>query len=120
MAENADKESPAEGQPIELDRREFLKYAWGASIVLFMGAAGVATYLATAATRSESKSGNERISIGKQTDARSARPNIILILADDMGFSDAGCYGGEIETPNLDRLSKNGIRYTQMYNTSKC
>jgi len=48
------------------------------------------------------------------------RPNIVLILADDMGYSDLGCYGGEIITPNLDRLAKNGIRYTQAYNTSKC
>ncbi len=48
------------------------------------------------------------------------QPNIVLILADDMGYSDLGCYGGEIKTPNLDRLAKNGIRYTQAYNTSKC
>jgi len=48
------------------------------------------------------------------------RPNIVLILADDMGYSDLGCYGGEIRTPNLDSLAKNGIRYTQAYNTSKC
>ena len=41
------------------------------------------------------------------------RPNLIVILADDMGYSDLGCYGGEIKTPNLDRLAKNGIRYTQ-------
>jgi arylsulfatase A-like enzyme len=47
-------------------------------------------------------------------------PNIIVFLADDMGFSDAGCYGGEIATPNLDRLAANGIRFTQMYNASKC
>jgi arylsulfatase A-like enzyme len=48
------------------------------------------------------------------------RPNIIMILADDMGFSDVGAYGGEIATPNLDRLAKGGVRFTQMYNTSKC
>ena len=45
---------------------------------------------------------------------------MVLIMADDMGYSDLGCYGGEIKTPNLDRLAKNGIRYTQAYNTSKC
>ena len=50
----------------------------------------------------------------------SERPNIVLIMADDMGYSDLGCYGGEIRTPNLDRLAENGIRYTQAYNTSKC
>lgn len=49
-----------------------------------------------------------------------ARPNILLIISDDMGFSDAGCYGGEIATPNLDGLAKNGLRFTQFYNTARC
>jgi len=48
------------------------------------------------------------------------RPNIVFILADDLGYSDIGCYGGEISTPNLDRLAREGIRFTQMHNTSKC
>jgi arylsulfatase len=48
------------------------------------------------------------------------RPNIIIIMADDMGYSDLGCYGSEISTPNLDQLADEGIRYSQMYNTSKC
>ncbi|MDA1267109.1 MAG: arylsulfatase [Planctomycetota bacterium] len=48
------------------------------------------------------------------------RPNVVLILADDMGFSDIGCYGGEIATPHLDALAAGGLRFTQMYNTSKC
>ncbi|MEM8954072.1 MAG: arylsulfatase [Verrucomicrobiota bacterium] len=48
------------------------------------------------------------------------RPNILVILVDDMGYSDLGCYGSEIETPNLDALAGDGIRFTQMYNTSKC
>ncbi len=48
------------------------------------------------------------------------RPNIILILVDDMGYSDIGCYGSEISTPNLDGLASGGLRYSQMYNTSKC
>ena len=48
------------------------------------------------------------------------KPNILLILNDDMGFSDIGCYGGEIETPNLDRLAANGLRYSQFYNTARC
>ncbi|MSU65972.1 MAG: arylsulfatase [Opitutus sp.] len=47
-------------------------------------------------------------------------PNIVVILADDMGFSDLGCYGGEIATPHLDRLAGGGIRFTQFYNTSRC
>jgi len=48
------------------------------------------------------------------------RPNVVLILADDLGFSDLGCYGGEIATPNLDRLAKNGLRFSQFYNTARC
>lgn len=48
------------------------------------------------------------------------KPNIILILADDMGYSDIGCFGSEIQTPNLDDLAKNGLRMTQFYNASRC
>ena len=48
------------------------------------------------------------------------RPNILLILNDDMGYSDLGCYGGEIDTPNLDRLAADGVRFTQFYNTARC
>ncbi len=49
-----------------------------------------------------------------------ARPNIVFILADDLGYSDIGCYGGEVETPNLDSLAQNGLRFTQFYNTARC
>lgn len=48
------------------------------------------------------------------------RPNIIIILADDVGFSDLGCYGSEIPTPNLDKLAADGLRFTQFYNTPRC
>jgi arylsulfatase len=48
------------------------------------------------------------------------RPNIVLIMADDMGYSDIGCYGGETRTPNLDRLAAGGLRFTQFYNTGRC
>jgi len=47
-------------------------------------------------------------------------PNIVIIVADDLGFSDIGCYGGEIRTPNLDTLAANGLRFTQFYNTARC
>jgi len=47
-------------------------------------------------------------------------PNILLIMVDDMGFSDPGCYGGEINTPNLDRLASDGLRFTQFHNTARC
>ncbi|MFA6544762.1 MAG: sulfatase-like hydrolase/transferase, partial [Limisphaerales bacterium] len=48
------------------------------------------------------------------------RPNILVILADDLGYSDLGCYGSEISTPNLDALAKDGLRFTQFYNTARC
>src|SRR5256714_664350 len=48
------------------------------------------------------------------------RPNIVVIMSDDMGFSDLGCYGGEIQTPTLDRLAAGGLRLTQFYNTARC
>ncbi len=48
------------------------------------------------------------------------RPNIVLIMADDMGYSDLGCYGSEIRTPNLDRLASEGLRFSQFYNAARC
>ena len=48
------------------------------------------------------------------------RPNVILIMADDLGVSDLGCYGGEIQTPNLDALAARGVRFTQFYSTPRC
>lgn len=53
-------------------------------------------------------------------DQKGVRPNVVIILNDDMGFSDIGCYGGEVETPNLDRLAFAGLRYSQFYNTARC
>ena len=52
--------------------------------------------------------------------ASNDRPNIVLIMADDLGFSDLGCYGSEIDTPNLDALAQRGLRFNQFYNTAKC
>jgi arylsulfatase A-like enzyme len=51
---------------------------------------------------------------------REDRPNILVILADDLGYSDLGCYGGEIPTPNLDALASRGLRFTQVYNSARC
>jgi arylsulfatase A-like enzyme len=52
--------------------------------------------------------------------ATTRKPNVVVILADDMGFSDPGCYGGEIDTPNIDRLAAQGLRFTRMYSTARC
>ncbi|HVI99489.1 MAG TPA: arylsulfatase [Sphingomonas sp.] len=79
------------------DRREFLKYA---------------ALAATAAS-------NPVVAKAARV-TRSRVPNIILIVADDMGYSDIGCYGSEIETPNLDRLAEGGMRFAQFYNSPRC
>ncbi|MBN1125322.1 MAG: sulfatase-like hydrolase/transferase [Sedimentisphaerales bacterium] len=81
-----------------LNRRDFLKATgvWTAAISL-VGCAEFST----------GKKGNRK-------------PNIVIIMADDMGFSDIGCYGGEIQTPSLDKLAVNGLRFTQFYNTGRC
>src|SRR5262245_6565465 len=60
-----------------------------------------------------------RVGIASDDDS-SARPNIVVVLVDDVGFSDIGPYGGEIPTPNLDRLAAGGVRFTQFYNTPRC
>jgi arylsulfatase A-like enzyme len=52
--------------------------------------------------------------------AAESQPNVLIILADDLGFSDLGCYGSEIATPNLDALAKDGLRFSQFYNTARC
>jgi arylsulfatase len=54
------------------------------------------------------------------TGLQAEKPNIILIMADDLGFSDIGCYGGEINTPNIDAMAADGLRFTQFYNTGRC
>ena len=79
-----------------LSRRDFMAYA----------AAGAAMVRGTMARAAEGKPGR--------------KPNFLVVLADDMGYSDAGCYGGEIQTPNLDKLAKGGIRFTQVYSTGRC
>ena len=59
---------------------------------------------------------NGIVSISENKKNEPAKPNIILILADDMGFSDIGCYGSEISTPNLDKLASEGVRFSNLYN----
>lgn len=56
----------------------------------------------------------------EKSDQKDDRPNIVIIMADDLGYSDVGCYGGEINTPSIDRLAKNGVRFTQFYNSARC
>ena len=83
-------------------RREFL-----ADSAVISAAMALPTY-ASGALRGDDKSSTD------------GRPNIILILADDMGFSDVGCYGSEIDTPNLNKLAAGGLQFTQFYNNPRC
>lgn len=83
-------------------RREFLQATLAASAASFLP------------LRTESSAAET------QTAAKTSRPNIVFILADDMGFSDIGCYGSEIETPNLDALAKGGIQFTDFHNSPRC
>ncbi len=61
-----------------------------------------------------------KVGDGENSGIDSTRPNVIVIMVDDLGFSDIGCYGGEINTPNIDSLGYNGLRFTQMYNGARC
>ena len=83
----------------EMNRRDFIKAA---------GLGAVSLTMPGCASAVQSHAG------------RGKPPNIILIMADDMGYSDIGCYGGEIRTPNLNRLASGGLRFTQFYNTARC
>jgi len=90
------------GWQVWASRRRVLRYAavLGASLALAWPAA--------------------RPGAAAQGNASAGKPNFLVIVADDMGFSDAGCYGGDIATPNLDKLAAGGLRFTQMYSTARC
>lgn len=83
------------------NRREFLKRSVAATAGITIGTSALLSSIGCSA-------------------ANGKKPNIMLILVDDMGYSDLGCYGSEINTPNLDRLANEGIRFTQFYNSARC
>jgi len=91
----------------KINRREFIK------VMFAGGAAGTAVMALPRLAFPMTKPGNTSKTVAK-------RPNIVLIMADDMGYSDIGCYGGEIHTPNLNSLAAKGLRFTQFYNTARC
>ncbi len=68
----------------------------------------------------QSASATAACALNRAAAAPAKRPNIVIMMADDMGFSDLGCYGSEIATPNLDKLAGNGVRFTRFYNTARC
>lgn len=63
---------------------------------------------------------HEATSLTMETTNKSKRPNFLVIVADDLGFSDLGCFGGEIRTPNLDKLASNGLRFTDFHAAAAC
>ncbi len=87
----------------EIDRREFLRRA-SCGAAGFLGGAAAARLIGCRRGGQKSQ----------------APPNIVLILADDMGYSDIGCYGGEMRTPHIDRLAGGGLRFTHFHNTARC
>jgi arylsulfatase A-like enzyme len=89
--------------PEEFSRREFLETVAGGSSAL-LGASLIPHFAG-------------RIEGASQA---SGRPNIVLILADDMGYSDIGCFGGEMRTPNIDRLAESGLRFSHFHNSARC
>lgn len=91
-----------------IERRSFLRYL----------AATVILTPAAIATVAQSRPEAERPEAPMEQAAN--RPNVLLILADDLGWSDLGCYGGEIQTPTLDALAEDGLRFTQFYNSARC
>ena len=91
------------------DRREFIE-------TLTAGSLGLGLMPGEGEGRSSPR---ETASTSRQDEA-DGRPNIMVIMADDMGFSDLGCYGGEIETPHIDGLAEGGCRFTQFYNAARC
>ncbi len=103
---NSRAPAPIRAAADPLSRRDFLTLSAGA---LAAGALG-------RAARAQALEGVRNVN----QNPKPRRPNIVLIMVDDMGWSDIGCYGGEIRTPNLDRLAAEGTRFTQFYNTARC
>ena len=94
-----------------IDRRDFLRMAFaaGANVTsLFYGVAS--------AQKNRSQRGNEQAMAAEQKSLVGIkRPNVVVLLADDLGYQDIGCYGGPVKTPALDRLAANGVRFTDFY-----
>ncbi len=95
-----------------MKRRDFLKTVGMAlAVTPMLARAGTAKPFSVAKAYAFTKA---------KADKMDYRPNVVIIFADDLGYSDIGCFGGEIETPNLDRLAENGVRFSQFYNTARC
>jgi len=90
-----------------MNRREFIKL-----VAITAGGFPNGAFSANSLSRLLNSDGGSKVTAGC--------PNIVLIMVDDMGFSDIGCYGGEIHTPNLDRLAAGGLRFSQFYNAARC
>jgi len=97
-----------------MNRRRFLRTAG-------LGAAALLSGCRAGRSAAGAETRRAQVSAAAASAPRPAEPpNILLVMSDDMGYSDLGCYGSEIETPTLDRLAEGGVRFTQFYNTARC
>ncbi len=96
-----------------LTRRQFLRSTLAGSLPVLYGPAALAGFGVPGSAFSDTQ-------YAARVTQHAPRPNIVLIMADDMGYSDVGCYGGEIHTPNIDKLAAGGLRFTQFYNCARC
>jgi arylsulfatase len=103
-------------------RRHFRPIGKAARIRRWMGRAALMVMSVSAVTGNagSATAGSATASSASAESTRAERPNIVVILVDDMGYSDIGSFGGEIPTPNIDALAKTGLRYTQFYNAARC
>jgi len=93
----------------------FIATSFASSIAMNVNAQSLNTH-----TRSSNTTTPSLNTKTQSSPSKNKKPNIIVILSDDMGFSDIGCYGSEINTPNIDLLAKNGVRFSHFYNTARC
>ncbi len=100
-------------------RRDFVKSAAAVALTTgLFGATGCARAAETTAAMTTEATTNTETEQARAVSG--SRPNVLLILADDLGWSDIGCYGGEIATPTIDALAQDGLRFTQFYNSARC
>ena len=104
---------------MNLDRTSFARSLTAVVVSLVAGQKVVAGAVLVAVAAAIAMAGGA-FRASAATEQTDGRPNIIVILVDDMGWSDIGSYGGEIPTPNLDALAARGVRFTQFYSTSRC
>jgi arylsulfatase A-like enzyme len=101
-----------------MNMRKILKFRFYGIILILAATASCSSN--RNAGKDQARKNESSSTLNNKSNSADKRPNIVLILADDLGYSDLGCYGSEIQTPNLDYLAANGVRFSSFYNTSRC